>query len=177
MLRPGLIRDESGNYREIKKCPQCLEIKAIRVGSIFCSNACAKLGRNNPMFRKVPHNRVDNPGYHTQHTRIAEILGPALNYPCLECGITAFEWAHLHGTPGTNPDSDFIPLCHRCHTVYDGPFNRQTILWLRTHKLYGDTKQLAISLGVKPSTIDAVRNYRTYPFLTGKEELEWQAKN
>jgi acyl-CoA reductase-like NAD-dependent aldehyde dehydrogenase len=38
---------------------------------------------------------------------------------CIECGVTAQEWAHTHGSDPNLPDN-YRPMCRKCHRKYDG---------------------------------------------------------
>lgn len=63
-------------------------------------------------------------GHRSRHRRVYRRRGKAAQHPCVHClekGITkqALDWAQIHGTVGTDPWNDFMPLCRRCHLRYD----------------------------------------------------------
>lgn len=71
--------------------------------------------------------------YRAAHTRNHSLWGPARNYPCIECGESADEWAY----DGTDPSEldemirdewpvrysaypeFYAPLCFPCHRLHD----------------------------------------------------------
>ena len=70
------------------------------------------------------------------HLRLKRIWGPARNYPCVDCGKSAQEWAYDGTDPGQQlglyssgrvskvwysiwPEF-YMPLCKKCHAGRDG---------------------------------------------------------
>ena len=64
-------------------------------------------------------NRATDPDYAKKHYRVYRKYGKAKDYLCDHCDGDARHWAHIHGTDGSNPDTDFMPLCISCHRIYD----------------------------------------------------------
>jgi hypothetical protein len=56
--------------------------------------------------------------YHVNHKNVREARGPAWQHDCEHCGKQAAQWATVKGTAGEGPE-DFVPLCVRCHALYD----------------------------------------------------------
>lgn len=63
------------------------------------------------------------------HRRVRKARGPASDYPCVECGGPAKEWAYDHLDPDErhHPHGPFSlkiehyqPMCVRCHRHFDG---------------------------------------------------------
>jgi hypothetical protein len=62
--------------------------------------------------------------YSARHKQVRAVQGRAAEQDCVRCserGIkkNAREWATIHGTGGSDPLADYIPLCVPCHAVYD----------------------------------------------------------
>lgn len=65
------------------------------------------------------HNVAASPEYLRNHHRVRTVRGKAWLQKCAHCGGRAWDWATIHGRSGADP-SDFMPLCKKCHHVYDG---------------------------------------------------------
>lgn len=68
---------------------------------------------------------AENVGYSALHWRVRQVRGRASDYPCVRCseygvGRRARHWATIHGTDGTDPFADYVPMCQQCHFAYDG---------------------------------------------------------
>jgi hypothetical protein len=61
--------------------------------------------------------------YHWNHRLVGKIRGPARMLKCQRCGGSAEDWATVRGLDSENeridPLTGFIPLCKKCHRVYD----------------------------------------------------------
>lgn len=60
----------------------------------------------------------------TRHRVVRRARGKASDYPCWSClengiVILADVWATIHGETGSDPWSDYVPLCNSCHRIYD----------------------------------------------------------
>lgn len=64
--------------------------------------------------------------YKSNHARVNKIRGKARARLCTFCLGQGAEWAQVHEYDGTNPWSDFIPLCNKCHRKYDHIAERLT---------------------------------------------------
>lgn len=71
--------------------------------------------------------------YWSKHWHIRKAKGSASQYQCSNCDAQARDWAQIHDTDGTNPQTDFMPMCRKCHIAYDGHAHTQ---W-ETKKLRG----------------------------------------
>jgi NAD-dependent SIR2 family protein deacetylase len=61
----------------------------------------------------------DRASYRARHERVYSARGKAKDYTCLHCTIKiASDWALVHEKNGLHVN-DYIPLCRRCHMVYD----------------------------------------------------------
>ena len=63
--------------------------------------------------------------YQVRHYKVKSVRGRAALQPCAHCAAkgtakAARDWATVHGTDGANPWTDYIPLCKKCHSAYDG---------------------------------------------------------
>lgn len=86
--------------------------------------------------RKNPNYQGDKVTYNGAHTRPRTLWGPAQNYPCMDCGEPAMQWAY----DGTDPSQKlgerkdcksksllwysvwpefYLPLCVSCHRIRD----------------------------------------------------------
>jgi hypothetical protein len=65
------------------------------------------------------HNVTASPEYLRNHHRVRTVRGKAWLQVCEHCGGRAWDWATIHGRSGADP-TDFMPLCKKCHHVYDG---------------------------------------------------------
>lgn len=87
----------------------------------------------------------------TAHRRVKRMWGPAGNYPCVECGGMAAQWAY----DGADPDQNFgpvsnrgshtwmawsaypefyMPMCARCHTARDAAIAKEELREYRQWK-------------------------------------------
>lgn len=64
------------------------------------------------------------------HSRLYRAFGYARDYPCIQCGERALDWAYLYtagdeeirvdGQPPWSPHmEDYAPMCRRCHSRFD----------------------------------------------------------
>ncbi|MFF7893891.1 hypothetical protein ACFZDI_18730 [Streptomyces sp. NPDC007907] len=69
------------------------------------------------------------PDYKLAHTRVRSRYGPAKNWFCAFCGLSADHWAIDHDSPDLQRDEKgraysldpdhYVSLCRRCHGAYD----------------------------------------------------------
>jgi hypothetical protein len=57
--------------------------------------------------------------YRANHRRLARERGPARLHQCVRCPAQAAEWAQVHTEDGSDPWADYVPMCRRCHVIYD----------------------------------------------------------
>ena len=57
--------------------------------------------------------------YWANHNRVHRILGSATVHQCVRCPRQAQEWAQIHTEDGTDPLTDYVPMCVSCHRLYD----------------------------------------------------------
>ena len=62
--------------------------------------------------------------YTRNHSKVWSRLDKASYHGCRHCATRgeytpAAEWAQIHGTDGSNPLTDYMPLCKACHVLYD----------------------------------------------------------
>jgi hypothetical protein len=53
------------------------------------------------------------------HDLVRRTRGKARTHACEHCGGPALEWATIHERDGKDPMNDYMPLCRKCHAVYD----------------------------------------------------------
>jgi hypothetical protein len=68
-----------------------------------------------------------NPSMSAIHSYLRRKHGSAARHPCSHCGKRfpgprIMQWAHIHDTPYDKDISHYMPLCKRCHNIYDGVF-------------------------------------------------------
>ena len=89
---------------------------------------------DNPVHKCV-HKWVDRPvGHGGAHSRVRRVWGSASQYPCIECGNTAKDWAYdgtdptqLYEARGGRAAKSFyslypefyMPMCAKCHALRD----------------------------------------------------------
>lgn len=115
-----------------------------RRGGKYCSRAC--YNANPPRIGSTPEAaarmRIErraegNPafkgnaaGIAAAHDRVRSVRGKASDYPCVECGGVAYDWALSKGAETTYSAprtgrkyslriEDYMPMCRRCHVHYD----------------------------------------------------------
>lgn len=95
--------------------------------------------------------------YTTTHSRVRKLWGSAKQYPCIECGADAQDWAY----DGTDPDELYLtagagrghqkcsawpefymPMCRKCHRGRDGAVQRQELHEYRAWKNANPGKSL-----------------------------------
>lgn len=65
-----------------------------------------------------------NTVYFNRHTAVRRARGRAAEQVCVKCDGSAAHWAMVHGTDGSDPWVDFVPLCISCHHAYDKSHER-----------------------------------------------------
>ena len=113
---PGCVRPH--------KCHGLCEMHADRVGR---NGSLAKVSR---ALDASPSWVGDDVTYNGMHHRLKSMLGSARLYGCVECGLTARDWAYDHTDPNeatedgtgypysTDPDR-YAPMCRSCHIRFD----------------------------------------------------------
>lgn len=56
--------------------------------------------------------------YFSFHRRLRKARGSSTNYPCVQCGKPAVNWAWVHGEDPADFNS-YVPMCRSCHVRYD----------------------------------------------------------
>lgn len=62
--------------------------------------------------------------YRNRHRAVQKAQGKATEHVCVRCPEPAINWATIHGETGDDPWADYVPLCGRCHSIYDGRTGR-----------------------------------------------------
>ncbi len=57
--------------------------------------------------------------YQMRHHRVRDQRGKASDQSCWDCAEQAHDWATIHGHDGSDVWYDYMPLCRRCHAIYD----------------------------------------------------------
>lgn len=72
--------------------------------------------------------RTERPSYGAMHRRLRSRRGRASEFPCVECGEQAQEWAYDHedvgaltsdGLPYSLDLEHYRPMCRHCHIIED----------------------------------------------------------
>lgn len=106
---------------------------AKRATKKYCSERCRYRARAAAEGRRAwvpPEKRTEAAGYGGTHQRIRKANGPASDFSCVRCGLTAQEWAYDHSDPAPLVDVEsgleysidifrYQPLCRSCHRMFD----------------------------------------------------------
>jgi hypothetical protein len=57
--------------------------------------------------------------YAARHKKVRRARGSASGQLRVSCDEPAHDWAQVHTEDGTDPWSDYVPLCRHCHIRYD----------------------------------------------------------
>ena len=94
-----------------------------------CGNH-TKPGKKCPLDCTCNRHKSPTPTYRTKHQRIPRFRGQVSDELCVKCiekGVNkpAQQWAQVHGEDGTDPWADYVPMCVKCHHIYDKIYDRQ----------------------------------------------------
>ena len=161
-----------------KACESCKEASFMRIGQRACSQACgtelAKQTRPDYHGDANPKWRGNNAKYLARHVRVRTARGKASGHDC-ECGLQAFEWAHVHDTDPFDVQN-YRPMCVKCHRAYDKPMvlrgeshpltklTESNVLVIRERYATGKETQtaLAAEFGVLQGTIHKIVSGKTW---------------
>lgn len=125
--------------------------------------------------QRHPNFTGDSVGYFGAHRRLRDLRGPAKTHPCAHCPQRAGHWAYDHKDPkaksgpgGLKYSTDlnrYIPLCVRCHSVFDtshGAHRRRAPLThcKRGHEMSKDNTEVGSDGGRRCKTCRRARQQK-----------------
>lgn len=93
---------------------------------VICDCGVTKIVRGNHMRKGQTvtcGNRKAHPHgierhYNTVHQHLREAKGKAEQHRCVDCGLRAKDWSHIHDTDPMDIEC-YEPRCRMCHSQYD----------------------------------------------------------
>lgn len=178
MPRKCLPGCECGRHKDRgHKCPEGCTCK--RHG-YRCEDGCTCYRHHGAVYSTT--------SYDANHRRVAAERGLAREKVCAQCDGGAREWAQVHGHDGSNPWTDFIPLCNKCHRAYDliserltgreiGPETRAKLSAARIGKSMSPETRMKISASGKGRVVSDATRARLSASLRGRTITpEWRAR-